>query len=47
MKPVAMLFYKCAELGARISPLHNRFPITIRQQALAEAKSLMQERVEL
>ena len=47
MKPVAMLFYKCAELGARISPLHNRFPITIRQQALAEARSLMQERVEL
>jgi O-antigen/teichoic acid export membrane protein len=47
MKPVAMLFYKCAELGARISPLHNRFPITIRQQALEEAQSLMKERVEL
>jgi len=47
MKPIAMLFYKCAELGARISPLHNRFPITIREQALIEAKSLMKERVEL
>jgi O-antigen/teichoic acid export membrane protein len=47
MKPVAMFFYKCSEFGARLSPLHNRFPITIRQQALAEAKELMKERVEL
>jgi O-antigen/teichoic acid export membrane protein len=47
MKPMAMLFYKCAELGAKISPLHNRFPITIRQEALAEAQSLMKEKVEL
>jgi ABC-type multidrug transport system permease subunit len=47
MKPLAMLFYKCSEWGARISPLHNRFPITIREQALAEAQELMNEKVEL
>jgi len=33
--------------GTKISPLHNRFPITIREAALAEARSLMQEKVVL
>lgn len=33
--------------GAKISPLHNRFPITIREAALAEARSLMEEKVRL
>ncbi|HEY9160525.1 MAG TPA: hypothetical protein VIS94_05530 [Desulfomonilia bacterium] len=47
MKPLSMLFYKCGEIGARISPLHNRFPITIRHEALIEAQSLMKEKVEL
>jgi hypothetical protein len=30
MKPFAWLFWKSTSLGARISPLHNRFPITNR-----------------
>ncbi len=47
MKPLAMLTYKCSKMGAGLSPLHNRFPITIREQALLEAQSLMKERVEL
>ena len=33
--------------GAKVSPLHNRFPITMRASAMAEAKSLTDERVKL
>jgi hypothetical protein len=33
--------------GSKISPLHNRFPITIREAALAEARSLTEEKVRL
>jgi hypothetical protein len=47
MKPFAWLFWKSTAFGARISPLHNRFPITNRQAALEEANSLTQERVSL
>ena len=47
MKPFAWLFWKSTALGARISPLHNRFPITNRQAALEEAISLTHERVNL
>jgi hypothetical protein len=47
MKPLARLFWKSTALGARISPLHNRFPITNRQAALDEAISLTHERVGL
>ncbi len=47
MKPLAWLFWKATALGARLSPLHNRFPITNRQAALAEADSLTRERVSL
>jgi O-antigen/teichoic acid export membrane protein len=47
MKPLARLFWKSTALGARISPLHNRFPITNRQAALEEAISLTRERVNL
>jgi O-antigen/teichoic acid export membrane protein len=47
MKPFAWLFWKSTSLGARISPLHNRFPITNRQAALDEAVSLTHERVNL
>ncbi len=47
MKPLAWLFWKATALGARISPLHGRFPITIRAEALEEARSLTRERVEL
>jgi len=47
MKPFAWLFWASTAFGARISPLHGRFPIDIRQAALAEAHSLEQERVRL
>lgn len=47
MRHIAWLYWATSALGARISPLHGRFPIDIRQAALAEAKSLMQERVKL
>jgi hypothetical protein len=47
MKPMAWLFWKSTALGARISPLHNRFPISNRQAALEEAISLTHERVNL
>jgi O-antigen/teichoic acid export membrane protein len=47
MKPLAWLFWKSTALGAHISPLHNRFPISNRQAALDEAISLTRERVNL
>ena len=47
MKPFAWLFWKSSAIGAKISPLHNRFPITNRQAALEEAISLTHERVNL
>ena len=47
VKPFAWLFWKSTALGARLSPLHNRFPIANRQAALEEAISLTHERVSL
>jgi O-antigen/teichoic acid export membrane protein len=47
MKPLAWLFWAASVQGARISPLHGRFPIAIRAEALAEAKALQNERVSL
>jgi ABC-type multidrug transport system permease subunit len=47
MKFFAWVFWWASNLGARVSPLHNRFPINIRQEALEEAKALQQERVSL
>jgi O-antigen/teichoic acid export membrane protein len=47
MKPLARLFWSASRLGARISPLHGRFKMPIRAEALAEAASLTQERVSL
>lgn len=47
MRPLAWLFWKSTALGARLSPLHNRFPITNRQAALDEALALTHERVNL
>jgi len=47
MKPFAWLFWASTALGARLSPLHGRFPIDVRPAALLEAKSLMEERVNL
>ena len=39
--------YEPTALGARISPLNNRFPITNRAEAMKEAKLLTEERVKL
>ncbi len=40
-------FWAPTALGARLSPLHGRFPIDVRASALAEARSLTEERVKL
>jgi O-antigen/teichoic acid export membrane protein len=39
--------YEPTALAARISPLNNRFPITIRLEAMKEAKALTEEKVKL
>jgi O-antigen/teichoic acid export membrane protein len=39
--------YESTRLGARLSPLNNRFPITNRMLAMIEAKELTQEKVKL
>lgn len=44
---MSWIFCASSALGARISPLHNRFPITIRDAAMAEAASLTAQRVDL
>jgi hypothetical protein len=41
LRPLAWLFCKASWLGARISPLHERFPISIRAEAVSEAHSLI------
>jgi O-antigen/teichoic acid export membrane protein len=46
-KPIAYLVYKGTVLGARLSPIHGRFPITLYDEARAEAKGLMAEKVRL
>jgi len=47
MRPFARAFYQATALGARISPLHNRFPFKNHDAAMAEAKLLTEERVSL
>jgi O-antigen/teichoic acid export membrane protein len=47
MRPLAMIFWESTRLGANISPLHGKFPITIREAAIAEANSLTNERVDI
>ena len=47
MRPMARLFYHASRLGARISPLHGRFPITIYDEARREAEALTEEKVAL
>ncbi len=46
-KPVAWLMYYSSALGARLSPLHGRFPIDLYDAAQAEARALTAERVSL
>jgi O-antigen/teichoic acid export membrane protein len=47
VRPLAWLIWKATGLGARLSPLHNRFPITIRSAAMLEAQELTAEKVAL
>ncbi|MGB8645850.1 MAG: hypothetical protein WCF84_11480 [Anaerolineae bacterium] len=47
IRPFAWTFWFFSSLGARVSPLHGRFPIDIRAAALAEAQSLTAERTPL
>lgn len=44
---VEWLMVRPTALGARVSPMNNRFPITIRARAMEEARSLTEEKVEL
>ncbi len=46
-RPYAWLFYAGAALGARLSPLHDRFPMTVAEVARAEAEALTREKVAL
>ena len=47
IRPAAWVLWKSSSAGARISPLNNRFPIDIYQEAMEEAKLLTAERVAL
>lgn len=47
MQPLARVFWWASALGARLSPLHGRFPIDLRARAMAEARTLTVERVHL
>lgn len=47
MRWPAWLFWAASAQGARLSPLHGRFPIDIRPAAMAEARALTDERVSL
>jgi hypothetical protein len=48
LRPVVKIVFVLPSLwGSRISPLHNRFPITMRPQATVEARLLTEERVKL
>ncbi len=47
MRPLSWLLWASTTLGARVSPLHGRFPIAIRAAALEEARALSEERVRL
>jgi O-antigen/teichoic acid export membrane protein len=40
-------FYQPTAMGARLSPINNRFPITIRDSAVEEARLLTEEKVKL
>ncbi|MFQ5856481.1 MAG: lipopolysaccharide biosynthesis protein [Anaerolineae bacterium] len=46
-RPIAVLVYQASALGARVSPLHGRFPITLYAEAHREARELTREKVPL
>ncbi len=47
VRPLAWVMWASSALGARISPLNNRFPITNRPMAMEEARQLTAEKVKL
>ncbi|MEE8399076.1 MAG: hypothetical protein V3S89_08720 [Desulfobacterales bacterium] len=47
VRPFSLAVWKASSAGARISPIHGRFPITVRAEAMVEAEQLTQERVAL
>jgi O-antigen/teichoic acid export membrane protein len=47
MRPAVWLIWKATDLGVRLSPLHNRFPISIRPAAMLEARELTAAKVDL
>ena len=47
VRPLVWVIWKATDLGARLSPLHNRFPIRIRPAAMLEAQELTAEKVQL
>ncbi len=47
MRRVTWVFYAATALGCRVSPLHGRFPLTLREEALREAAQLTSEKVPL
>jgi O-antigen/teichoic acid export membrane protein len=47
LRPLTRLFYYCARAGWGLSPLHNRFPMRIAEEALAEARALEAQRREV
>lgn len=46
-KPVAWLIYHASAFGARLSPLHGRYPLDLYDEAQVEAMALTKERVSL
>ncbi|MFQ5593931.1 MAG: hypothetical protein ACE5HA_07250, partial [Anaerolineae bacterium] len=46
-RPIAVLVYQASALGARVSPLHGRFPITLYAEAHREARALTRAKVPL
>jgi O-antigen/teichoic acid export membrane protein len=44
LRPLTRLFYYAARAGWTLSPIHNRFPITLHEQAMEEAKALEVQR---
>jgi len=47
LRPVVWLIWASSSAGARLSPLHNRFPVRIRAAAMEEARALTLEKVRL
>jgi O-antigen/teichoic acid export membrane protein len=47
MRPLVWVIWASTAAGARLSPLHGRFPIRIRPAALEEARALTLEKVSL